>query len=314
MRRETVRWVLAGLWLLDGALQLQPSMFTMAMVQGVMQPATGGNPAWVNAPLDLAIRVFSRNLVLANAAVAAIQLALGAALLLAGRARRWPYWLSLAWSLLLWPFGQAFGGLLSGGASFFTGAPGSALLYALLTWAAWPEGDGPAGRGAWRRDLLRAALGGILALAAVLQVNAAFFTAKGLSGLVTGGIPGQPRWLAALLAATGRTLAAHPVWWNAVALAVLTACALGIWSARFRRPALALTATACGAAWVFGQAFGMLFTGMATDPNTAPLVAALTMYVWPLRTPAGVGVTGLRPAASGSDRAPQSARARRQLH
>lgn len=280
MRRETLRWVLGGLWLLDGLLQLQPAMFTMAMVQGVMQPATAGNPSWVNIPLEYAIRVFSHHIAVANAGVAAIQLTIGLSLLLAGR-RRWPYALSLAWALLLWPFGQAFGDLLSGSASLWTGAPGSAVLYALLTWAAWPSpGDAATEQ---RRGWLRLTLGGLWALGALLQTNRAFFTGQGLAALVSGNIPGQPVWMAALLAGTSHALSARPVLYNAVAIGLLAALALGIWSGRWSAQALALSILVSVVAWVPGQAFGGLLTGMGTDPNTAPLLALLALSVWPPR-------------------------------
>jgi hypothetical protein len=68
VRRGTIRWILGGLWVLDGLLQLQPGMFTMAMVQRVLQPAATGNPAWVNLPLAFAIRIFSSHMVVPTAA------------------------------------------------------------------------------------------------------------------------------------------------------------------------------------------------------------------------------------------------------
>jgi hypothetical protein len=37
---------------------------------------------------------------------------------------------------------------------------------------------------------------------------------------------------------------------------------------------------------VFGEAFGQLLTGGATDPNSAPLLALLALAYWPL-APAG---------------------------
>ena len=33
--------------------------------------------------------------------------------------------------------------------------------------------------------------------------------------------------------------------------------------------------------WVFGQAFGEIMTGGATDPNSAPLLALLALAYWP---------------------------------
>ena len=35
--------------------------------------------------------------------------------------------------------------------------------------------------------------------------------------------------------------------------------------------------------WVFGEAFGGMFTGLATDPNTGPLLVLLALAVYPNR-------------------------------
>ena len=42
----------------------------------------------------------------------------------------------------MWYFGEGLSGLASGHASLTTGAPGSALLLAILASAAWPSRDG----------------------------------------------------------------------------------------------------------------------------------------------------------------------------
>ncbi len=296
-----LRWCLGGLWLLDGLLQLQPPMFGSAVVRGVLQPALAGNPRWADAPLALTIRVFAAYPVLVNAQIAAAQLAIGLSLLLWGRRRAWPFWLSLGWGVLLWPFGQAFGGVLATGASLWTGAPGSAAGYALLTWAAWPlpalsrgpraerEGaSGPPIRAASRalarrRSLIRQALGLVWAVGAALQAQAAFFTSPGLSHLVTAGAAGEPAWLAALLLWMGHAVAGRAALCNAASVALFAACAIGLWTRCWRRPALWLSIGLAGLAWVFGQALGALLSGMATDPNTAPLLVLVALSVWPRR-------------------------------
>jgi len=283
-----LRWWLGGLWLLDGLLQLQPGMFSMAMVQAVLQPATASNPRWVNAPVQWVIAVFTRHLLVANATVAAIQIIIGMGLLVAGGTDRWPYWLSLIWSLLLWPLGQAYGGLFSGQASLLTGAPGSAVLYGLLTWAAWPLRSGTAGRDPeeGRRRGLTAALGAVWAAGAALQTAQPFFTRAGLSGLITDNTPGQPVWMANLLQWGGTLLGLHPVAANELLIALMAACALTLWMLPSRILGFWLSGALALGAWVFGQAFGMLWTGMATDPNTAPLLVLLGAYVaLPRRSP-----------------------------
>jgi hypothetical protein len=36
--------------------------------------------------------------------------------------------------------------------------------------------------------------------------------------------------------------------------------------------------------WVVGEAFGTIFTGGGTDPNSGPLLALLAVAYWPVRT------------------------------
>ena len=276
MTRRQVVWLLGGLWILDGVLQLQPGMFTMAMIQAVMQPTVLGQPGWVQALLRGVIDVLSWNLTVTNLAIAAVQLAAGLGLILAGPRRTWPYWLSLIWSVLLWPSGQGFGGLFTGQVSLLTGAPGSAVLYGLLTAAAWP-GAGQATRRRW----VGIGLGALWALGAALQAGPGFFAAAGLSGLLTGMAGGQPVWLSNFMTWTAAGLGAAPALANAASVALMAAVAAGIWvGGPYRRPALVVSIVLTVWAWVVGQGFGMLFTGMATDPNSSPLYVALAAYVW----------------------------------
>ena len=289
MSRRRLVCALAGLWLLDGILQLQPGMFSTALILRVMQPAVVGNPAWVNAGLQATMHILTRYIVIGNVAVALMQLATGTSLFVWGSRQRWPYWLSLMWAILLWPFGQAYGGVFSTTGSLWTGAPGSAVGYALLTWAAWPSPtrlEDPASDEG-RRNAIRLAVGGVWALGAVLQTSVANFTGSGLSGLVTGVVSGQPAWLATLLTAAAHVLANRPVLYNSLAIGVCATCAVSIFTPPLRRFGLGLSVAAAVVAWVFGQGFGMLFTGMATDPNTAPLLVLLAIYGWPGASVAG---------------------------
>ncbi len=47
LSRKALQRVLGVLWLIDGLLQLQPQMFTMNMVNGVMKPMLQGQPGFI---------------------------------------------------------------------------------------------------------------------------------------------------------------------------------------------------------------------------------------------------------------------------
>lgn len=289
--------MLAGLWILDGLLQLLPRMYTMFMVQSVLRPPTIGEPTWL-AHLTQAILVLgTARLGAFNLTLAAIQVGLGLALLIRGRDRSWPHWLSLIWCVCVWIFGEAFGGLLTGQASLVTGAPGSVALYAVLTWAAWPLRP-PSDDLPGRRRGVTAALASTWTLGAILQAFPVFFTASGLSQLLLGNANSdQPAWLNALMRWGAAHLAADPLSANILLIAAMALTAVGIWMGGWpRRVALLASAAFAVLLWVFGQAFGMLLMAMTTDPNTAPLLVALAWFAWPstddAQTYGGAGSAG----------------------
>ena len=277
------RWagrILAGLWILDGLLQLMPRMFTMFMIQSVLRPPLTGEPTWLAHLTQTLLVTGSEHLLLFNGALAVIQVGLGLALLRAGH-RTWPYWASLLWCAGVWVFGEGLGGILTGQSSMVTGTPGSVVLYALLTWAAWPRHrPDPADR---RRHGITLSLAGIWALGAIFQAFPFFFTGAGLSELLTGNVNSyQPGWLNALMVWGAKPLAMHPVTVNVLLITTMAAIASGLAVGRgARHVALVASIPFAALLWVFGQAFGMLLMAMTTDPNAAPLLVILALYVWP---------------------------------
>ena len=80
----------------------------------------------------------------------------------------------------------------------------------------------------------------------------------------------------------------------AIALVVV---AVGVYlPASAARGTLVLAIVVAAVIWVFGQAFGEIMTGGATDPNSGPLLALLALAYWPARAaataPARTGPAG----------------------
>jgi hypothetical protein len=140
--RRRLQLLLAGLWLLDGVLQLQPAMFTRQF-PAMLAESAAGQPGAVAGPVTWAARLITEHPAPANAAFAALQIALG--LGLAWRPAVRPALAgSVVWGLAVWGLGEGLGGLLTGTASPVEGAPGAALLYAVtavLLWPPRPEGS-----------------------------------------------------------------------------------------------------------------------------------------------------------------------------
>ena len=106
--------------------------------------------------------------------------------------------------------------------------------------------------------------------------------------MISGMESGNPGWLAALdrgaaSLVSGQGLAASVV--LAVALVLIAA---GVYlPSPAARATLVLAIVVALVIWVFGEAFGMIMAGGATDPNSGPLLVLLALSYWPLKAAEG---------------------------
>jgi hypothetical protein len=258
------RRVLAGLWLLDGLLQCQPYMFTTKFASDVLAPSASGQPGWVAGPVLWSARMVGDHPLAVGIVFALAQLSLAVMIFFPSTARLGLYG-SIAWAMGVWFFGEGLGGLASGQGNLLTGFPGAASVYvlvALVVLAAQRSGSlaSAVARGGW---LLIWCVGGAMTLANSQYLpgaeRALFSQSAGsapalLSGAVrsVGGFfassPGAGIAFALLEVLIGLSVLAPPRFWRASAGA---GAALAVFF------------------WLFGQDLGQLWTGAATDPNTA---------------------------------------------
>lgn len=281
--------ILGLLWLLDGILECQgeffrPDFFGMMLM---MNPAPA--PGWL---FDLGTRIepaLTSHAFAANAAAAALQLLLGLGLLWR-RTARWALAASVPWALAVWLFGEAAGGIFGPGAMAITGAPGPALLYALVAVLVWPGGGG-----AQSTPLSRRRLRGGLAAWVALWLGTAALQAEMLvrQGRVAGDAiyyagNGASDWLAQASRGVGGMVGTHGGLFCLAAGLAQAAIGLGVLVPRLRRPALAAGAVLGACYGLVGQDLGGIFssglTGVfssgATDPGSGPLIVLLTAVLW----------------------------------
>jgi cytochrome oxidase Cu insertion factor (SCO1/SenC/PrrC family) len=275
------RWLLRVgfglLWILDGILQAQPKMAGGLAAQ-VIEPTAAASPAWVQHVANWGGTVWSFHPIESGAATVWIQVGLGAWLLAVahGPWSRLAGLATVAWGLVVWVFGESFGGIFAPGLSWLTGAPGAVLLYVVAgALIALPEN-------AWRSARLgRLLLGGIgvffLGMAALQAWPGRGFwrgTIGGKPGTLAGmvqqmsGTP-QPRVLSALLARFGSFAAHDGLAVNLVVVIALAAMGVIFITGRPRlvRYAVWSGLVFCLVDWVLVQDFGFL-GGLGTDPNS----------------------------------------------
>jgi cytochrome oxidase Cu insertion factor (SCO1/SenC/PrrC family) len=244
----------------------------------VIEPTAAASPLWVQHLVNWGGTIWSYHPITAGAASVWIQVGIGAWLLVAknGPWSRLAGLASVAWGLVVWAFGESFGGIFAPGLSLLTGAPGAVLIYVVAgALIALPEE-------AWRSPRLgRLLLGGIGVFflgMAVLQAWPGRGYWQGVSNKQPGTLAGmvqqmsttpQPHFLSALLARFGSFAAGNGFAVNLVVVIALAATGAIFLTGRPRlvRYAVWFGIVLCLADWVLVQDLGFL-GGLGTDPNS----------------------------------------------
>jgi hypothetical protein len=281
--RRKLQLTLGVIWLLDGVLQFQPSMFSKDFPQ-MLAGTAQGNPAVIASPVTWSSSFISHHLVALNTLFATIQLLLG--LGIAWRPTvKIALGASVAWALGVWWFGEGLGAVLTGNASPVSGAPGAVIIYAMLAVLLWPAGrDDAAPFVAGRAVGGRAAQGLWLVLWASLAVFAllpASRAPRAISGMISDMASGQPGWLAWIDSHAADAVGGHGLLVSVVLAVAFVIVAAGVFlPARAARAAIVLAVVLAVVIWL-AQGLGGIFTGSATDPNSGPLLALLAVAYWP---------------------------------
>src|SRR5579872_1054883 len=280
--RRILRVGFGALWIIDGALQLQPAM-ALGVVPRVIRPAASGSPWWVQRLVGLASATWSFHPATVTAAIVWVEVGLGVGLIASSRGELSRIFgvLSACWGLVVWGLGEGVGGLFRPGVSWLTGAPGPALLYAVAgLLVALPESVWGSRR--FATGLARATGVACCALAA-LQAWPGRGTWRGggagnalAQTLRQAAAARQPRLLGSLVGASARFDAAHAALVNLVAVLGLLGVAGSFLAARRRAVvAGAIGGSAlCLLAWVLVQDLG-LFGGTSTNPQSMLPMALL---------------------------------------
>jgi hypothetical protein len=278
--RYRVRFAVGVLWMLAGGLQLQSFMFTTQFADDVLGSAALSQPAPLHDTITSIQHLVGDHPAAWNWPFALVELTIGAGMVFGGRSRvaRVACLASVAWGLGVWLFGEGAGAIFTGTASITTGAPGAALLYGLLTVAAWPRARGA--DGALAGKVLSSTWIGVWASGALFACLPHQWGPAGLGAQASMGAMMSPSWAVAPTNALTRWLVSRSdSGAAAISAAMVTVHVLVAAAIRLRgsaRQVLMITGIAVAATyWVFGQGFGGVSTGTATDVGTGPLIMVL---------------------------------------
>ncbi len=300
--RRLLRIAFGLIWIFDGLLQAQPSM-PLGMTSQVIEPTAATSPVWVQHLVNAGATIWSNHPITAPASAVWIQVGLGVWLIVAPRG----YWSRLAglaagfWGIIVWIFGESFGGVFAPALTWAFGAPGAVLFYSFAgllialperLWSsprlgrtvvsvmglffvgmavlqAWP------GRGFWQGHPGHNAVGGTLT-GMVQQMSAT----------------PQPAFISSWLTSFAAFDAAHGWAVNLFLVVCLAAIGISFLSAQARIVHVGVYAgiVLCIADWVLVEDFGF-FGGVGTDPNSMIPMSLVFVagYLAMTRVPAMVG-------------------------
>ncbi|HEX7265899.1 MAG TPA: SCO family protein, partial [Streptosporangiaceae bacterium] len=313
--RQVLRVGFGLLWVVDGILQAQPKM-AIGLPSQVIQPSAASSPHWVQQVVNWAGTTWSYHPMQAGAAAVWIQVGIGIWRLAAPRGS-WSRLAGLAgvgWGLVVWVFGESFGGVFAPGLTWLFGAPGAVLIYVVAgALIALPER-------LWHDPRLGQAIlagtGLFLIVMAVLQAWPGRGFWQGISHGQPGTLAGmthdmaqtpQPGWLSAWVRAFTGFDEAHGFAVNLFAVVALALIGAAFLTGRRRlvRPAVAAFTVLCLADWVLIEDFGF-FGGLGTDPNSmipfALLAVSGYLALTPGTAPAAETASPAMPAAGWRDR------------
>jgi cytochrome oxidase Cu insertion factor (SCO1/SenC/PrrC family) len=312
--RQVLRIGFGLIWIFDGILQAQPKM-AVGLPSQVIEPTAAASPHWVQQVVNWAGTNWSYHPMQAGASAVWVQVGIGIWLLVAARGplSRLAGLVSVGWGLVVWAFGESFGGIFAPGLTWLFGAPGAVLIYCVAgALIALPE------RAWYSRRLGQLVLAGL----GLFLIGMAVLQAWPGRGFWQGTVHGQPGTLAGMTASMAPTPQPHVLsaWINAftafdeahgfavnlfvvVALVVIGAVFLS-GRPRLIRPALIAFTVLCLADWVLIEDFGF-FGGLGTDPNSMVpfILLALAGYLALARAPAAAAEpAGTRAPVSWRDR------------
>ena len=275
-RTKFLRVAFGVIWIIDGVLQLRPSM-PGGLVTQVADPSLLGAPSWINDIANPFLSLWNNHPVKLDIASGIIQLLIGVALLadIGPISRRVVLYGSLLWDLIVFIVGNG-GGVFYSGAAFATGAPAAIVVYAYVAILLLSADSSRS----WVAKVRPTAyfVSAFLAIGALLQAlpSEGYWHKGGLSSYLTQMASSVQPWLVAEPVKLYSSFASHsPVIANAIMVIVPLSAAVTLSIRPTSKPVVLWGTIAALFGWWIGQDMGV-FSPTGTDFNSGfPLAVVI---------------------------------------
>jgi hypothetical protein len=293
LNQRTLQIALGVVWIVDGLLKFQPSVFKPAFVSNVIRPMAAGQPELIGSTISHMANFLSHEATMWVAVFGLVEIAIGIGVLFR-RTLKPALVASFIWGIGVYVFGEGLGMVLTGHTSPLQGAPGAVCFYIVLGLMVWPKSEASSDRlieGAESSAAARGLFGGtgsLLVWAAIWMFEALIWmfpfnrTGNAIANQMASTANGEPGWYAHLLNSFGHAFVGAGIWVAVILAAVSLVIALGPLVSNRPQVYIWLGIGLAVAYWFTGQGLGALLTGAGTDPNNGPIVALIGLSVLPL--------------------------------
>ncbi len=282
--RRFLQLSLGSIWILDAFLQLQPYMLNTNFLPQSLLSSAAMLPSILREPIYIMQDIVAAHIIFWDLLLAIVQFVIGIGIIWP-RTTKIALAISVVWAVSIWYGGEGMGGIFAKGASVFFGAPGAALLYAVLALIIWPKNiEGKTlieaslvpsiiSRGIWMTIWIGGAFLPLLPWNSPYGVMKYNFLSLPHS---------EPKWLVLL----DRNFESFSLaYCNEITIFLLLVMVLiGINIAMDVNPKLWVKISIFFSviSWVLGQNFGGIFTGQGTDINSAPILILFALTFYPI--------------------------------
>ena len=268
LSRRWLQIILGIIWFVDGILQLKPQVFSAQFISQVLLPTAQGQTLGVGHAITWAANMVAPHIFIYNFIFAGIQLFLGIMLII----NRWvkgTLIVSFIWTAIVWLFSEGLGMMITGQATFLTGAPGAVFLYGLIGIIVWPGNEDNELNGVlskkWSK-FSRYSLAVLWIIGGLLQLQPAFLTQGGLNGAFS-------------VDAFNHMAAASPVLMNLIIAILMWVAGIGLLfkNEKVSNVGFWLSVILALFIWWAGEGFGQMLSPLGTDPNSGPLLILLAL-------------------------------------
>jgi hypothetical protein len=210
--------------------------------------------------------------------------------------------LSIIWGLGVWFFGESLGGIIGLHSTVLMGFPGAVLIYMIIAFAVFPSKENDKRPASW----LPIAWALLWVAGSIYQLLPGQNTSSDLSSMILNNSTNAPSWLARIDVHTSNTInrlahlpSSSTMHMTAmqmshmqsqsssnnyiVLLLIIVQILIGLlifFRGKVRTIAIVSGFILSLFFWVVGQGLGNYFSGLATDPNSAPLYILLGISIF----------------------------------